>query len=234
MVQARWRTLPVLVTVAAVLLGAAVAVAFAFSEPSKHTGRTPPESNQARTSSPVPVIVPGRPGEPASVRSSDEVTAPESTAYSTMDASFVRMMIPHHAQAVQMAALAPSRTDNPQILGLAGRIRAAQAPEIARLRAWLRSRHLTESDNPHADHGTGHASMRGMQSPAAIRELAAARGDRFDKTFVAMMSDHHQGAMDMATEALKTTRNVEVEQIAAAIATEQSIEIARMREVIDS
>lgn len=234
MVQARWRTVPVLVAVAAVLLGAAVVVASAFSQPSKDTGHTRPESNQARTSSPVPVIVPGRPGDPASVMSSDKVTAPDGTAYSTMDASFVRMMIPHHAQAVQIAALAPSRTGNPQILGLAGRIRAAQPPEIARLRAWLQSHDLTESDDQHTDHGSGHASMRGMQSSAAIRALAAARGDSFDKTFVAMMSDHHQGAVDMATEALKTTRNVQVEEIATAIATEQSIEIARMRELIDS
>jgi uncharacterized protein (DUF305 family) len=138
-------------------------------------------------------------------------------------------MIPHHAQAVEMAALAPTRAGNRQIRGLAERIAVAQPGEITQMRAWLSARGLKEELSTH-DHGT----MRGMQSPAKMRALAAARGDSFDRLFVTMMSEHHQGAIDMATDLLKVGKDLQVEKLATAIAVEQSVEIDRMRDALAS
>jgi uncharacterized protein (DUF305 family) len=181
----------------------------------------------------VPVIVPGRPGQSASVLPADEIVAPDGSRYAEVDAWFVRMMIPHHTQAVQMATLAPGRARNPWIVAVAERVRAAQLPEIARLKAWLRARGLGEEDPSGHEHGSMQGmSMRGMQSPEALRALAATRDDGFDRMFVAMMCEHHQGAIDMATAVLTVVSNLEVEEMATAIAAEQSSEITRMREVI--
>jgi uncharacterized protein (DUF305 family) len=66
------------------------------------------------------------------------------------------------------------------------------------MRGWLQARGLS-TDVP----GHDHASMRGMQSPEAMRQLAAARGAEFDRLFVRMMSEHHRGAVQMATDLLK-------------------------------
>ncbi|WP_162907115.1 DUF305 domain-containing protein [Allorhizocola rhizosphaerae] len=178
------------------------------------------------------VIIPGRPGEPATVGTSDTVKAPADTAYTAADVWFVRMMIPHHTQALEMAALAPQRARNPQIAAIAERIKAAQVPEILQFRAWLQARGLTERAPDAGDHD--HASMPGMQSPEAMRALANARGEQFDRMFVDMMSAHHEGAIAMAELRLRSDGENMVEKMANAVAFEQSVEIGRLREILGS
>jgi uncharacterized protein (DUF305 family) len=175
--------------------------------------------------SPVPVIVPGRPGESAAVVPSDQLEIP-GARYNTWDVGFIRMMLPHHAQALELAALVPDRAGSPRIHALAERISLAQAAELDVLRAWLDARGLAETDPSH-DHG----QMPGMQSPEAIQALAAASGDAFDRRFVEMMTDHHQGAIDMAVEVLRLGADERVQELATSIAAEQSAEITRMREM---
>jgi uncharacterized protein (DUF305 family) len=136
------------------------------------------------------------------------------------------MMIPHHAQALELAALVPDRAGSPQIHALAERISLAQAAELDVLRAWLDARGLAETDPAH-DHG----QMPGMQSPEAIETLAATTGDAFDRRFVEVMTDHHQGAIDMAVEVLRLGADERVQELATSIAAEQSAEITRMREL---
>ncbi|MGW0433538.1 DUF305 domain-containing protein [Micromonospora sp. NPDC003197] len=170
------------------------------------------------------VIVPGRPGEPATVQPADAVSSTTGSRYNTMDTWFVRMMIPHHTQALRMATLAPDRAGDPRVRTLADRIRASQAPEILQMRAWLVARGLPSDEAGH-DHGT----MRGMQSPEAMRRLAATTGAEFDRMFVTMMIDHHRGAIEMAINLLRVGVDVTVGEIATAVAAEQNVEIDRMR-----
>jgi uncharacterized protein (DUF305 family) len=184
----------------------------------------------ARSSaSAVPVVVPGRPGDTPTRVSSDDITAPDGSVYNQLDAVFMRMMIHHHAQALEIVALAPGRASHPQILAIADRIKIAQLPEMTGMRDWLRQRGLSEND-PIAGHD--HATMAGMQSPEAIKALAATSGDAFDRRFVEMMTAHHEGAIKMATDVLAVFRNPQVEELATAIATEQAIEIERMRDAL--
>lgn len=177
------------------------------------------------STSPVPVIVPGRPGESASTVMSNELKAPDGTVYNLPDVYFVRMMIPHHTQALEMAVLAPDRTTHPRLLAIAGRIRAAQLPEIAYMRSWLAARSLSVDDPGH-----DHTTMPGMQARDRIEALTAARGDAFDRLFIDMMISHHQGAIKMATDVMGAGKNDDVEDLANNIAAEQDIEIGRMRE----
>jgi uncharacterized protein (DUF305 family) len=128
-----------------------------------------------------------------------------------------------------MAALAPERAADPRIRTLAERVRASQVPEVLRMRGWLDARHLDLDADERAGHD--HGAMRGMQTPEAMRRLAAARGADFDRLFVDMMVEHHQGAIEMATNVLRVGVDTGVEEMATAIATEQTIEISRMREL---
>jgi uncharacterized protein (DUF305 family) len=175
------------------------------------------------------VIVPGRPGESADVRPAQEVRATATAPHNSMDAWFVRMMVPHHAQALEMAALAPERAADPQVKAVAERIRVSQGPEIDYLRGWLQARGLSADVAGH-DHGT----MKGMQSPDAMRRLADARGAEFDRLFVEMMSDHHVGAVEMATNLLKVGTEPMLQEFANSVAIEQNVEINRMRELLAS
>lgn len=175
------------------------------------------------------VIAPGRPGEPATRRDAQEVRDAAPPRYNSLDVWFVRMMIPHHQQAVEMAALAPDRAADPRVRAVADRIRAAQGPEIGLLRGWLSARGLP-AEVPDHNHGT----MRGMQSPEALRQLAAARGAEFDRLFVRMMTAHHEGAVTMATDLLKVGADQTMQEFANSVATEQAVEIVRMRELVVS
>jgi len=53
------------------------------------------------------------------------------------DVLFIQNMIPHHAQALEVSALAPGRAEDRQVEVLARRIEAAQRDEIARMARWL-------------------------------------------------------------------------------------------------
>ncbi|TDB77445.1 DUF305 domain-containing protein [Micromonospora sp. KC723] len=174
-----------------------------------------------------PVIVPGRPGESAAARPAHEVRATAPPHYNSLDVWFVRMMIPHHEQALEMAQLVPDRAASPGIKAIAERIRGAQGPEIGMMRGWLDSRGLS-AEVPGHDHGT----MRGMQSPEAVRRLAAARGADFDRLFVRMMTEHHQGAVTMATDLLGVGADQQLNEFANSVATEQAVEIDRMRALL--
>ena len=59
------------------------------------------------------------------------------TTATSGDVEFAQMMIPHHQQAIDMAELAPGRTDDPALLQLCRAIVAAQTQEIAGFEAWL-------------------------------------------------------------------------------------------------
>ncbi|MEU4480383.1 DUF305 domain-containing protein [Micromonospora sp. NPDC023966] len=187
-------------------------------------------ASPSATVSPVdapPVVVPGRPGEAAATRAAQEVREGAPPRYNSLDVWYVRMMIPHHQQAVEMATLAPDRAADPRVRAVADRIRAAQGPEIGVLRGWLGARGL-DAEVPGHDHG----AMRGMQSADAMRQLAAARGAEFDRLFVQMMTAHHEGAVIMSTDLLKVGVDQTLQEFANSVATEQSAEIARLRELI--
>ncbi|MEU8300654.1 DUF305 domain-containing protein [Micromonospora sp. NPDC048909] len=233
MTSRRARTLAI-VTLAVVVPLGIVAVVRAGGE--SDAGAARPVAAPAATpteASPVPtdltVIVPGRPGESGAARPAEEVRGPAATTQNSMDVWFVRMMIPHHAQALEMAKLAPERAADPDVRAIADRIRASQGPEMGMMRGWLQNRGLAAEVAGH-DHGT----MRGMQSPEAMRQLAAARGADFDQLFVRMMTEHHRGAIEMATNLLKVGADQTLNEFANSVATEQTVEIDRMRELLAS
>ena len=141
-----------------------------------------------------PIVQPGAPGELPRELSAKEAIEVADTRYTASDAQFMRDMIPHHQQALEMSRLAPDRTNSPELLEIAGKIEAAQGDEIAFMEQWLTSR--SESiDQSHAH--TGHHTMKGMATEAQMAALAAASGVEFDRQFLSLMIAHHEGAIGM-------------------------------------
>lgn len=212
-----------LIAAAVVLLGAGGSVLIARSSDDSPAAAT---ASASSAPPPVKVVVPGRPGEPAEVTDSDKVKAPDGSTYNLIDATFVRMMIAHHRQAIEMADLAPGRAANPELLALAERISAAQKPEIDVMRAWLADRKLAEGEGGH-----DHTTMPGMQSPQAVAALTAARGADFDRRFVEMMTVHHEGARQMAADVLRGGSDQTLNELANEMSVEQGSEIVRMEQL---
>ena len=79
--------------------------------------------------------------------------------HNAADVMFARMMIPHHAQAVQMSDVLLAKKDIPaDVTALATRIKAAQGPEIDVMTGWLKSwNESMQAPNGHdmSTHSTG-------------------------------------------------------------------------------
>lgn len=181
------------------------------------------------------VIQPGGPGEDASTLAPDATIDHGDVAHD--DIAFVQMMIPHHAQALTMAELAPGRAQSRQVKALARRILAAQRPEILTMGAWLTEQGVavpSASDDPSAfDHGEhGHASMHGMLTDEQLHALEEARGAEFDRLFLEGMIQHHRGAIEMADAVAQRGSDVRVTELAEEMVIGQGAEVDRMEALL--
>lgn len=155
-------------------------------------------------------------------------------AYATPDSAFMAGMIGHHAQAIVMANLAPDRASSEQVRILAARVIVSQRDEIAAMQSWLAQHGLPLPDTSHQHPGHGEGLMPGMLSPAQLGELEAARCAEFDRLFVTLMIQHHQGALTMVDELFRSpgTHDPFVFRVAADVHADQTAEIERMARLL--
>lgn len=178
----------------------------------------------------APVIVPGKPGEEASTIPPGEATQLPEEGPNDADIAFVRDMVVHHGQAVELADLAPDRARRGDVKGLADRIADVQRPEIDALNRWLEQHDLDKVDP--GGHGAAHDGMPGMATDEQVQALREARGADFDSMFLRLMVVHHQGALTMVEDVRKHGVNVRVQEIADDVAVTQSDEIHRMQRML--
>lgn len=151
------------------------------------------------------------------------------TDHNSADVSFARDMIPHHRQATEMAALVDDRTQNPDVLSLADRITAAQGPEIETMTGWLES-----WDEKVPGTMSGMSSMPGMLSDSEMTSLADASGADFDRQFLTLMIQHHEGAIAMAATEESDGANPDAIDLATKIRADQTEEITAMMSLLTS
>ncbi|MBV7696354.1 DUF305 domain-containing protein [Streptomyces sp. TRM70350] len=172
------------------------------------------------------VIVPGGPGEANRTLSAEDAAKQraDDDSPNSADVDYARMMIEHHAQALEMTELVPDRAESSQVRKVAERIEAAQQPEIEVMRSWLKEHGKAEESGGH-----DHAGMPGMATEAQLDKLRAARGKAFDQLFLRLMITHHEGAITMAAEVKAQGNNVRIEEMADDVIAQQTSEITRMR-----
>jgi len=93
-----------------------------------------------RGSTTAGTVQPGAPGEATRTRTTEEAAGLARPRFSQPDVRFMRGMIPHHAQAIDMAALVSDRTESTGIRLLARRIDISQKDEIRLMERWLPTR----------------------------------------------------------------------------------------------
>ena len=185
----------------------------------------------------APIIQPGAPGESARELSAKEAIEIANTSYSPDDVKFMQDMIPHHNQAVQMAALVDDRTNRQELLDVAGRIDASQADEIEFMQQWLRERGETVPDpTAHEAMHTSH-KMAGMASPENMAKLAEVKDTAFDQLFLDLMITHHEGAVTMVEELVEKAGSAYdpvLFDFVNDVTNDQSAEIERMNALLAS
>lgn len=180
----------------------------------------------------------------APVAASDPVTV---AAYpSIVDHCYIEGMIPHHEQALELSELVLDAGGvRERTRALAEFIVVDQSTEIGTMRAWqdawTRAIPAGAETAGHAGHdataggiptGCGdhsdHSAMKGMATPGQLAELGAAEGAEADRLFLELMIVHHEGALEMATEAVTEGSNAFVRTSGKHVLVEQDREIAAM------
>lgn len=133
------------------------------------------------------------------------------------DAQFIDSMIEHHQGAIAMAIEAQAQAEHEEIKQLADAIIAAQTEEITQMTAWRAAWYLDLPPTAGMGMSMGEMAIGGDESVP------------FDKRFIEAMISHHQGAIDMATEAQTRAEHEEIRQLADAIITAQQAEIEQMQ-----
>ena len=185
---------------------------------------------------PNPVVMKGDSAAIANAR-------PDKTRYQATEAdiNFMSGMIHHHSQAIVMAKLAPTHGASSSIRTLAGRIINAQTDEINLMSQWLRDHNQpVPVPNPKGMTmkmgGEEHVMlMPGMLTEEQMSQLEAAKGPEFDKTFLTLMMQHHNGAVSMVKELFATQGaglDETVFKLASDVNTDQTTEIARMQRML--
>lgn len=166
--------------------------------------------------------------------------SPDTLRPNVADTQFMQHMIVHHAQGLVMTELVTERTENEQLWLLAERIELSQNTEIGQMQRWLvnHGREVPKPDPSHAQHGAGaHHSMPGMLTNEELAKLSQSRGSTFDRLFLELMIQHHEGALVMVGELFGSqgaAQNTEVFQIASEVDADQRAEISRMRVMLEA
>lgn len=160
----------------------------------------------------------------------DAASGSDSTQFNDRDVAFAQDMIPHHQQAVMMADLAADATKDPAVAKLAREIQQAQEPEIETMQSWL------VDWDAEVSHEMGHNDLAhgetGMMSQPEISRLTTASGRAFDRLFLRLMIEHHEGAIEMARTEQSGGTNDDALALAERIGSTQAAEIERMESLL--
>ena len=125
------------------------------------------------------------------------VSAQEAPLYTADDLMFLTHMIMHHEQALELAALVPSRAKHEEFIRFARYVDGAQRAEIDQMKGLLDLAARRGLELPHHEM-LGDPPMAGMLSKAQMKAVSKATGADFERLWLQGMIYHHQGALDMA------------------------------------
>jgi uncharacterized protein (DUF305 family) len=161
--------------------------------------------------------------------------------FNLADVDFMQGMIPHHAQAVKMAKMAPKQGESRSLKILCERIVVGQGDEIKLMQQWLADR---GQDVPAADSMRHKMKMGdmvhemlmpGMLTDEEMAALEKARGKEWDRLFLLGMIKHHQGAIDMVEVLGKSYGSMQGDDIykfASDVYADQMTEIEVMKQML--
>lgn len=143
---------------------------------------------------------------------------------------FVRDMIAHHEQAIEMALAVRDRTGDETLRAFATDIILTQQSQIGRMSGWLEVWGLPFAGEEAPMEGMG--QMMGMAAQGDVNALATLPLPEAEVRFLQLMTSHHEGALFMAEDVLAASPRPEVARLAEAVLRGQEGEIGLMREML--
>lgn len=167
----------------------------------------------------------------------DEPEAPlitgEPAGFNEADIAFATDMVPHHAQAIDLARTATERSANPDVVRLAEQIVAVAQPELNILNVFL----VQWKENP--ENGTGAAAagapedLPGTVDDATVARLGSLSGPEFDRLWLQSMIGQNRGAIEIANAEIADGVNVDAVSIARTIVAGQQAQIGKMTQILE-
>lgn len=180
----------------------------------------------------------------------------EAAGYSEADSAYAALSIEHNAQAVQLAALAPGRSTDEEVLALAVEVGEASAGRVGELAEWLEARDIPvpvsgrealalaegglttelpdDGSGPRAG-TTAHShegGNHGMLTDAQVNGIAALHATDFDIAFLAALVEHHYGGLQPADEEIAGGEDAEAKALAQAEADAIRVEVEDVRDLL--
>jgi uncharacterized protein (DUF305 family) len=170
-------------------------------------------------------------GDMAGMDMPGHIIVPKGSIVTVADVEFMQGMIAHHAQAIYMSRMADAHGANPRLLRLATKIDQSQVAEIRIMQDWLRRWDQFAPDT--SSWRTMH--MSGMLTAEQLKTLESSKGVDFDRNFLVMMIQHHNGALKMVADLFATPRagqEVDVSVFANDVVSVQTAEIGVMQQML--
>lgn len=154
--------------------------------------------------------------------------------HNSADVAFATGMIPHHAQALHMVEMAEGRGATAEFDQLLEDIEQAQGPEIDQMAGWLEE---WGEDVPPTEGSPGHGAhggemMPGMMGMRDLDRLDRTAGKRFERMWLRMMIEHHEGAIEMAEAEQQEGEYPDAIALAGDIVETQRAEIELMENLL--
>lgn len=150
------------------------------------------------------------------------------------DLRFIDGMRLHHQGAIAMAKEAQAKSQRPEIKQLAEDIIIAQSREENQLlRKWRQEWYPDAPSEPIMYGKQGKPSLAMSQEQQQSMKMSKDLGTadpQFDLRFINAMIPHHQGALEMAKDALQKSQRPEVKKLAQEILSSQQAEIDQMKQ----
>lgn len=150
------------------------------------------------------------------------------------DLRFIDGMRLHHQGAIAMAKTAQAKSQRPEIKQLAEDIIISQSREENQLlRKWRQAWYPDAPSEPVMSAEEGNSPMemsKDQQQRMKMSKDLGTADPQFDLRFINAMIPHHQGALEMAKDALQKSQRPEIKQLAEEIITSQSAEIKQMQQ----
>ncbi|GAA1408815.1 DUF305 domain-containing protein [Catellatospora coxensis] len=158
--------------------------------------------------------------------------------FNDTDVQFLQQMIPHHQQALMMAAMAAQKAAGADVKQLAAAIEQEQQPEIDQMSTWLKQWGKPVPSMgpgmamPSMSPPMGHGMMPSMGPMPDMGQMQNMTGEQFDQMFLQLMIAHHEGAVAMAKAEIAGGANPAVKQLAEKIQSSQNAQIEQMRQML--
>ena len=173
---------------------------------------------------------PAADGDTKTTDTNKPVVIGQPEGYNANDVAFADDMITHHQQGIEMSALVPDHSDNPDVVTFAAKSASVLQSDIAVARVLLVQWH----ENPDAKTGnSSHAApLKGMADRATITRLNSLRGIEFDTVWLHSMISRDEGAIEMANAEIADGRNVDAIGIAKHVVESQRAEVIQMKRML--